>query len=92
MRLHSIIQHIAILASLTAACSACCCRRSQYRSARRPYHGEELKKFHLPPGFEIQLVAAEPEVRKPINLHLIPAAGFYFTQSVEYPFPASARN
>ena len=31
---------------------------------------EQKKKFHLPPGFEIQLVAAEPEIRKPINLNL----------------------
>ena len=29
---------------------------------------EQQRRFHLPPGFEIQLVAAEPEVRKPINL------------------------
>lgn len=25
---------------------------------------EQIKKFHLPPGFEIQLVAAEPEIKK----------------------------
>ena len=29
---------------------------------------EQLKKFHLPPGFEIQLVAAEPDLRKPMNM------------------------
>ena len=28
---------------------------------------EQQKLFHLPPGFEIQLVAAEPAIRKPIN-------------------------
>jgi putative heme-binding domain-containing protein len=49
---------------------------------------EQLKKFHLPPGFEIQLVAAEPEVRKPINLNFDSQGRLYFTQSVEYPFPA----
>lgn len=48
----------------------------------------QLKKFHLPPGFEIQLVAAEPDVRKPINLSFDSAGRLYFTQSVEYPFPA----
>src|SRR5262245_37328100 len=29
---------------------------------------DEQKSFHLPPGFEIQLVASEPDIRKPINL------------------------
>ena len=29
---------------------------------------EERKAFHLPPGFEIQLVASEPEIKKPINI------------------------
>ena len=48
---------------------------------------EQLKKFHLPPGFEIQLVAAEPEVIKPINMAFDARGRLYFTQSVEYPFP-----
>src|SRR5438067_13272338 len=29
---------------------------------------EEQKCFHLPPGFEIELVASEPAIGKPINL------------------------
>ena len=29
---------------------------------------EEQKLFKLPPGFEIQLIAAEPEIQKPLNL------------------------
>src|SRR5438045_8833713 len=49
---------------------------------------EELKTFHLPPGFEMQLVAAEPEVRKPINLNFDARGRLYVTQSGEYPFPA----
>lgn len=47
---------------------------------------EQAKKFHLPPGFEIQLVAAEPEVRKPINLNFDQQGRLMFTQSIEYPF------
>src|SRR2546430_8516567 len=49
---------------------------------------QELKPFPLPPGFEIQLVAAEPDVRKPINLAFDARGRLYVTQSVEYPFPA----
>src|SRR3954452_18620169 len=28
---------------------------------------EELKGFHVPPGFEVQLVAAEPDIGKVMN-------------------------
>jgi putative heme-binding domain-containing protein len=49
---------------------------------------EQQKKFRLPPGFEIQLVAAEPDVQKPINLNFDHAGRLYFSQSVEYPFAA----
>ncbi|MGE3804300.1 MAG: PVC-type heme-binding CxxCH protein [Gemmataceae bacterium] len=50
---------------------------------------EQLKKFHLPPGFEIQLVAAEPDIRKPLNLHFDERNRLWVTGSVEYPFPAA---
>ncbi|HEY4310309.1 MAG TPA: HEAT repeat domain-containing protein [Pirellulales bacterium] len=49
---------------------------------------EQQKKFHLPPGFSIQLVAAEPEIRKPMNLNFDVHGRLYATQSEEYPFPA----
>jgi hypothetical protein len=29
---------------------------------------DEQKTFRLPPGFEIQLVAAEPDIYKPLNM------------------------
>ncbi|MBL8827344.1 MAG: c-type cytochrome [Planctomycetaceae bacterium] len=50
---------------------------------------EQLTKFHLPPGFEIQLVAAEPDIHKPINLAFDAAGRLYATGSIEYPFAAS---
>ena len=46
---------------------------------------EQQKRFHLPPGFEIQLVAAEPEIRKPVNLNFDARGRLLVTQSVEYP-------
>ncbi len=49
---------------------------------------EERRSFHLPPGFEIQLVAAEPYVRKPINMNFDDRGRLWVTESVEYPFPA----
>lgn len=50
---------------------------------------EQQKKFHLPPGFEIQLVAAEPDVHKPMNLSFDAAGRLWFTGSVEYPYPVA---
>jgi putative heme-binding domain-containing protein len=51
---------------------------------------EQQKRFKLPPGFEIQLVAAEPDVVKPMNLSFDDRGRLLVTQSYEYPFPAKA--
>ncbi|MGI8966994.1 MAG: PVC-type heme-binding CxxCH protein, partial [Limisphaerales bacterium] len=48
---------------------------------------EEQKKFHLPPGFEIELVASEPEISKPMNIAFDAKGRLWLTQSREYPFP-----
>lgn len=56
--------------------------------ALRP--AEQRKKFHLPPGFEIQLVAADPDIRKPINIAFDAAGRLWVTETVEYPYPAPA--
>src|SRR5947209_1129855 len=50
---------------------------------------EERASFHLPPGFEIQLVAAEPEIQKPINLSFDAAGRLWVTGSELYPWPAA---
>jgi putative heme-binding domain-containing protein len=49
---------------------------------------EQLKKFHLPPGFEIQLVAAEPGIQKPMNLAFDGRGRLWVSGSVEYPIAA----
>src|SRR5262245_38495003 len=49
---------------------------------------KQLKKFHLPPGFEIQLVAAEPAINKPINIAFDAKGRLWVTGSIEYPYPA----
>jgi hypothetical protein len=48
---------------------------------------EAQKSFHLPPGFEIQLVAAEPDISKPMNLAFDERGRLWMTQSREYPIP-----
>lgn len=49
---------------------------------------EERAKFHLPPGFEIQLAAAEPALQKPMNLAFDAAGRVWVTGSTLYPWPA----
>src|SRR2546427_1388685 len=49
----------------------------------------EQKSFHVPPGFEVQLVAAEPDIAKPMNLAFDATGRLWVTTSREYPFPAS---
>jgi len=46
-------------------------------------------KFKLPPGFEIQFVASEPEIQKPMNLAFDTRGRLWVTHSVEYPFAAA---
>ncbi len=50
---------------------------------------EQQKKFKLPPGFEIQLVASEPEIQKPMNLNFDTRGRLWVSHSIEYPWPAA---
>lgn len=49
---------------------------------------QQQKTFHLPPGFEIELVASEPEIAKPMNLAFDARGRLWVTDSYEYPFAA----
>src|SRR5262245_38588280 len=54
--------------------------------ARSP--DDEKKGFHLPPGFEAQLVASEPDINKPMNIAFDDRGRLWVTSTIEYPFPA----
>jgi putative heme-binding domain-containing protein len=47
---------------------------------------EERAKFRIPAGFEIQLVASEPQIQKPMNMAFDAKGRLWVTHSVEYPF------
>ncbi|MBI4600410.1 MAG: HEAT repeat domain-containing protein [Planctomycetes bacterium] len=49
---------------------------------------DERRSFRLPPGFEAQLVAAEPEIQKPMNLAFDARGRLWVTDTVEYPYAA----
>jgi putative heme-binding domain-containing protein len=62
--------------------------RGDAPNARLRPPAEEKALFHLPPGFEIQLVAAEPEIQKPMNVAFDAAGRVWVTGSTLYPWPA----
>lgn len=48
----------------------------------------QRRTFHVPPGFEVQLVAAEPEIQKPMNLAFDSRGRLWVSGSIEYPYAA----
>jgi putative membrane-bound dehydrogenase-like protein len=48
---------------------------------------QEQNSFHLPPGFEIQLFAAEPQILKPMNMAFDAKGRLWVTVTREYPYP-----
>ena len=44
---------------------------------------EQQKKFKLPPGFEIQLVASEPQINQPMNLNFDSRGRLWVTTTIE---------
>src|SRR4026208_1260908 len=49
----------------------------------------EAKTLHLPPGFGIQLFAAEPQINKPINMAFDAKGRLWVTSNFQYPFPVA---
>src|SRR6476659_9733322 len=49
---------------------------------------KERAALHVPPGFDVQLVACEPSIGKPMNMAFDNRGRLWITQSREYPFAA----
>lgn len=49
---------------------------------------DEQASFVLPAGFEVTLVAAEPDIAKPLNMAFDAKGRLWVTNTVEYPWPA----
>ena len=49
---------------------------------------QEHAGFHLPPGFEVQLFASEPQINKPINMAFDARGRLWVSSTVEYPYAA----
>jgi putative heme-binding domain-containing protein len=52
---------------------------------------DEKKAFHLPPGFEAQLVVSEPDILKPMQMAFDIKGRLWVPVSREYPFAAIGR-
>src|SRR5687768_4108464 len=67
-----LILYIALTGLLSAAMQTASAEEDPFAAGVRPTEplspAEEQKTFTLPPGFEIQLFAAEPEIFKPMNM------------------------
>jgi putative heme-binding domain-containing protein len=49
---------------------------------------DERKGFTVPPGFEVQLVASEPLISKPLNMAFDDRGRLWLTDTLEYPYAA----
>jgi putative heme-binding domain-containing protein len=91
LSLATVLAAFAVSAALTAA-------SPRARAADRPEAvasspprtpDEERRAFHLPEGFVAELVAAEPDIHKPLNIAFDDQGRLWVTETVEYPFPAA---
>lgn len=48
----------------------------------------ERAALHVPPGFEVQLFASEPQINKPINIAFDAKGRLWVSSTVEYPYAA----
>ncbi|MGB0578899.1 MAG: DUF7133 domain-containing protein [Limisphaerales bacterium] len=82
-------QRICSLVVLLTGCLQASAAEDPFKMLVRPTEplspGEQLKKFRLPKGFEIQLVASEPNLRKPMNMAFDSSGRLWVTESREYP-------
>lgn len=46
---------------------------------------DAIKAMTVPPGFSVELVAAEPDIVNPVAMHIDEKGRFWITESVEYP-------
>jgi putative heme-binding domain-containing protein len=52
---------------------------------------DERKQFVVPPGFEVQLVASEPDIQKPMQMAFDPKGRMWVTTSYHYPFATDGK-
>jgi hypothetical protein len=77
---------LTLLAALLASISLAEEKRGDEADAKPQTPEQERALFKLPPGFEIQLVASEPQIQKPMNLSFDAMGRLWVSGSEMYPF------
>ena len=93
MRLHTAVAGLAVLAVVAAVRpSPPQIAPNQASRADSSWRTPEAERaaLRVPPGFEVQLVAAEPDIDKPMNLAFDARGRLWVTHSREYPIAAVA--
>jgi len=60
-------------------------------SAEPPSPEESLRHFTVADGLKIEVVASEPVIRQPLNLHFDERGRLWVVQYIQYPFPAGLK-
>jgi mono/diheme cytochrome c family protein/glucose/arabinose dehydrogenase len=59
--------------------------------ATTPPAAEALRQMVVPEGYRVDLIASEPGVRQPLDLHFDARGRLWVVQYLQYPFPAGSR-
>lgn len=58
---------------------------------KAPSPEESLRHFKVSDGLEMEVVASEPTIRQPLNLHFDERGRLWVVQYIQYPFPAGLK-
>lgn len=61
------------------------------RGIKAPSPEESLRQFRLSAGLEMEVVASEPGIRQPLNMHFDERGRLWVVQYIQYPFPAGLK-
>src|SRR5687767_3077557 len=82
------MKHLFVLAASAGVCLAADPFAEGVRTTEPLTPEQQAKTFKLPPGFRIDLVAADPDIKKPMNMAFDARGRLWVTDSREFPFPA----
>jgi len=60
-------------------------------NSKAPSPEESLRFFTLSDGLQMEVVASEPTIRQPLNLHFDERGRLWVVQYIQYPFPAGLK-
>ncbi|MFL5618245.1 MAG: dehydrogenase, partial [Gemmatimonadaceae bacterium] len=91
MRLLNALAALTVLALVSGAGRADRAEHAPSAAVDSSWRSPEAERtaLHVPPGFEVQLVAAEPDIDKPMNLAFDARGRLWVTHSREYPIAAA---